>query len=158
MTPCEMSQTKPLELCFVGPNNLLVVQQDDFAAVVQKQPVRYIKHLTSCARTMISGTRKGLSSARFVAKEFLLGPGEHSNALMEYTCDKYWIVLSGIASITVAATSYLVAPRQGLLIAPMQEHQIVNNSDKTVRFVEVAANDLLKGNEAIRFIDSPIYR
>lgn len=150
----QQHHTTPATLCFVGPNNMLIVKHNNGAVIVNKQPVKYIKKLA--ASSYRSNKVEG-NNTKFVAKEFLLYPGEHSTALMEYYCHKYWIVLSGLAWITIDQTTNMVSARQGLLIPPMQEHSIHNSTTEPLKFVEVCAMESLTGQEEIQFIDNPVF-
>lgn len=148
------SVLQPLQLCFVGPNNLLVIKKGDNAVIVNKQPVKYIKQLApSNARPKVN-VNGALVTPKFVAKEFLLSPGEHSNHLLEFYCHKYWVVLSGTAWITLMNVTQMVKQQHGLLIPPMQEHRIYNKTTEPLRFVEVCTSESLSGKEQIQFIDN----
>jgi mannose-6-phosphate isomerase-like protein (cupin superfamily) len=156
MLTLQAHQPAPLQLCFVGPNNLLVIKKGDSAVIVNKQPVKYIKQLSpSNARPTVK-VNDGPVNPNFVAKEFLLSPGEHSNRLLEFYCHKYWVVLSGTAWITVDNVTRMIKQQQGVLIPPMQEHRIYNTTTEPLRFVEVCASESLSGKEQIQFIDNPV--
>lgn len=150
-------QATPLTLCFVGPNNLLIIKKDDSAIVVNKQPVKYIKMLTTSSRQPVTTPVDGPMTPKFVAREFLLSPGEHSRHLMEYHCHKYWVVLSGEAWISVGKVTHMVTQQQSILIPPMQEHCIHNTTTEPLKFVEISASECLSGQEQIQFIDNPVY-
>ena len=152
-----IKQSNALTICFVGPNNLLIVKKNDSAVIVNKQPVKYIKKLAVSNVRPKGKLGDGSSSSQFFAKEFLLSPGEYSSTLLDYYCHKYWVILSGIGWITIDKTTHMVTEKQGILIPSMQEHRIFNSTTEPLKFVEICASERLSGNEQIQFIDNPMY-
>jgi mannose-6-phosphate isomerase-like protein (cupin superfamily) len=140
-----------LTLCFVGPNNLLVVKKSNSAVIVAKQSLRFINQLAVSSQRPCNDTLHGRYTPAYSAKEFVLHPGEQSALLMNYHQRKYWIVLRGLAQVSVNGETLFLSEHKAVLIPAMTEHRIDNVNDTDLVFIEFCAKDHLSGDEMIRF-------
>jgi mannose-6-phosphate isomerase-like protein (cupin superfamily) len=142
-----------MHINFIGNNNLLVVKHDESSVIVPKQTIRFINQLPISSERPGTNAISGQVAPAYTAKEVTLKAGECSAVYMDYHQRKYWIVLSGLACVTLGQNSSMLSEQQSLMIPVMTENRIENIGNCDLVFIEFRARGCLSGNEVIGFSD-----
>ncbi|MCJ8274042.1 MAG: cupin domain-containing protein [Psychrosphaera sp.] len=140
-----------LFISFIGNNDLMVVQKADNSVIVARQSIRHIEQMPISSPRPSGNAIRGPATPSYKAAEITLEPGEKTGPFMDYHQRKYWIVLSGVAKLTVGKDTLRLERHQAQLIPIMTEHRIENVGNTELVFVEFRCKEPLTGQEVIRF-------
>ncbi|NQZ06560.1 MAG: cupin domain-containing protein [Algicola sp.] len=136
---------------FIGNNDLMVVQKADNSVIVARQSIRHIEQMPISSPRPSSNAIRGPATPSYKAAEITLQPGEKTGSFMDYHQRKYWIVLSGVAKLTIGSETRQLKRHQAELIPIMTEHRIENIGKIRLVFVEFRCKEPLTGQEVIQF-------
>ncbi len=145
------NNSNALFINFIGDNDLMLVKKADNSVIVAKQSIRHVEQMPiSSPRPSGNGIR-GPATPSYKAAEITLKCGEKTGPFMDYHQRKYWIVLSGVAKLTVGRETHELERHQAQLIPIMTEHRIENVGNNELVFVEFRCKEPLTGQEVIQF-------
>ena len=138
-------------ISFIGARNLLAVKDDICSRIVSRQKVHSINRLPISSRRPLSNLVNGPDIPNYSAKEVSLNAQECSATFLDYHQAKYWIILSGIAWVSVGEQNKMLNPHQSIFIPLMTRNTIKNIGSGDLVIVEFRARLGLSGNEIIEF-------
>jgi mannose-6-phosphate isomerase-like protein (cupin superfamily) len=100
------------------------------------------------------GTWRVIASREgYVVKEIVVNPGEILSLQSHEHRSEHWIVMSGIAEITVDDDVFIRKTNETAFIPAQSKHRIANKGLTPMIFVEVQAGDILSESDIKRYED-----
>ncbi len=152
----------------VGVENLIVVETADAVLVASKAHAQDVKKIVEQlqreGRTEQHSHRKVYrpwgsyecieDGDRFQVKRLIVKPGEQSSMQKHYHRSEHWIVVKGIAQVTIDGTTHMVSENESIYIPQTAEHRIHNPGRIPLHFVEVQSGAYLGEDDIVRTQDS----
>ena len=89
----------------------------------------------------------------YICKEITVQPGQTLSLQNHQHRSEHWIILSGIADVTLGDEVLRMERDQTVFIPKTVKHRIANPGDDPLRFVEVQVGQILDENDIERFED-----
>ena len=90
---------------------------------------------------------------QFKVKRLTVNPG-HSTSLQYHNHrSERWIVVEGVATVTLGAQSHIVKENEWIQIPQQEKHLLSNNGNKVMQLIEVQFGDYLGEDDIIRLED-----
>lgn len=90
---------------------------------------------------------------RFKVKRLTVKPGQSTSLQYHEHRSERWIVVQGVATITLGSESHVVGENEWIHIPLKEKHLLSNNGDKVMQLIEVQFGDYLGEDDIIRLED-----
>ncbi len=159
------SQTRAVGL--IGLDNLIVVDTPDALLIAAKDRVQEVKHIVAqlkadghqaatLHRTIFRpwGSYTVLEEGpNFKIKRLEVNPGNSLSLQMHYHRSEHWVVVSGMAKVTLDDRDYLVDTNESTFIPAGHKHRLENPGLMTLVMIEVQSGAYVGENDIIRYAD-----
>lgn len=100
------------------------------------------------------GTWRVLASRDgYIVKEIVVNPGEILSLQSHEHRSEHWIVVDGVAEITIDEDVFVKGKNETAFIPAKSKHRIANRTDDPMVFVEVQAGEILSEDDIKRYED-----
>jgi mannose-1-phosphate guanylyltransferase/mannose-6-phosphate isomerase len=89
----------------------------------------------------------------FKTKRISVNPGEKLSLQMHNHRSEHWVVVSGVATITINDVESTLQENESTYIQRMQKHRLENRSEKLLEIIEVQCGNYLGEDDIVRFED-----
>ncbi len=151
----------------VGVENLVVVNTKDAVLVAHKDQAQHVKkivnNLKQNNRTEAIIHREVYrpwgkydsvdSGERFQVKRITVKPGAKLSVQMHHHRAEHWIVVSGMAKVTIDDTEQYVSENQSVYIPITAVHALENPGKVDLELIEVQSGSYLGEDDIVRFED-----
>lgn len=151
----------------LGVNNLVVIDTPDAVLVAEKSKVQNIKEivnkLKSQQRSEVKLHREVYRpwgkydsvdcGERFQVKRITVNPGAKLSVQMHHHRAEHWIVVSGVAKITIDDETSLLGENQSTYIPIGVVHALENPGELPLEMIEVQSGSYLSEDDIVRFDD-----
>ncbi len=93
------------------------------------------------------------SGAGFQVKRITVKPGEALSLQMHHQRAEHWIVVSGVARVTLGEETFELASNQSTYIPIGEKHRLENPGDTPLELIEVQSGQYLGEDDIVRFED-----
>lgn len=152
----------------IGVNNLIVVDTKDALLVCQKEQSQDVKKVIDKLKLKKDqrleyhvqdyrpwGNYTILEEQKneFKIKRILVQPHKKISYQYHNHRSEHWIVVRGIATITIDDIDKEVKAGESIFIKPLQKHRLANNTFDNVEIIEVQLGDYLEEDDIYRIDD-----
>ena len=151
----------------VGVEDLVIVNTKDAVLVAHKNEAQHVKsivnQLKSNNRTEATIHREVYrpwgkydsvdSGERFQVKRITVKPGAKLSVQMHHHRAEHWIVVSGMARVTIDETEQYVSENQSVYIPITAVHALENPGKVDLELIEVQSGSYLGEDDIVRFED-----
>ena len=151
----------------VGVENLIIVEMVDSVLVADRKNSQDIKSLLSLLkaqqRVELDLHRKVArpwgwydsvdSGDSFKVKRIQVNPGASLSLQMHNHRAEHWIVVKGVAEVTIGDQIFNLAENQSTYIPQGQVHRLANPGEKHLEIIEVQTGSRLDEDDIVRFED-----
>lgn len=151
----------------LGVDNLVVVSTRDSVLVVPRHRSQEVKQVvdalkaTDSARHLLPpvvhrpwGTYESTDSGDgFQTKRIIVKPGQALSLQLHHHRSEHWIVVSGVASVTIGDTEQTIGANQSVYIPAGTRHRLGNPGDQPLHIIEVQCGSYLGEDDIVRFED-----
>ncbi|MEH8021223.1 mannose-1-phosphate guanylyltransferase/mannose-6-phosphate isomerase [Rheinheimera metallidurans] len=151
----------------VGLSNIVVVQTKDAVLVATKNKVQAVKaivqQLKATGRSEYKihrevyrpwGKYEAIDSGeRYQVKRITVKPGEKLSMQLHHHRSEHWIVVSGMAKVTLNGTETLLYENQSIYIPIGAVHALENPSNMPLEIIEVQTGAYLGEDDIVRLSD-----
>ena len=88
-----------------------------------------------------------------LVKNIIVKPGEKLSLQSHRHRSEHWIIVEGIARVTINKTIKTVKSNESIFIPKKAKHRIENNQNKDLVIIEVQFGKVLNENDIIRYED-----
>ena len=89
----------------------------------------------------------------FKVKRLTVNPGHSTSLQFHRHRSERWIVVQGVATVTLGSQSHVVKENEWIHIPLHEKHQLSNNGNKVMQLIEVQFGDYLGEDDIIRLED-----
>jgi len=89
----------------------------------------------------------------FKIKRIKVGQGKKLSYQMHHHRSEYWIVIKGIAKVTIDDIEKLMPVGESIFIKPGQKHRLKNSGKTPLEIIEVQMGEYLEEDDIVRFDD-----
>ena len=89
-----------------------------------------------------------------VVKKIVIYPGYQTSLQSHNYRSEHWVIISGIATITVGENRKLVGIDDHVYVPLGEKHRILNETTENVVLIEVQSGTVLREDDIIRYEDS----
>lgn len=86
-------------------------------------------------------------------KRIVVNPGQVLSLQMHYHRSEYWIVISGMAKVTVAENEFILNENETVFIPKTIKHRLENTANLPLEIIEVQNGGYLGEDDIVRFAD-----
>jgi mannose-1-phosphate guanylyltransferase len=154
-------------LTTIGVNNLVVIDTPDAVLVADKNKVQNIEHIVSELKTLQrSETQLHREVYRpwgkydlidqgkcFKVKRITVNPGAKLSVQVHQHRAEHWVVVSGIAKVTLDSEIIILGENQSTYIPIGVVHALENPGKSPLEMIEVQSGNYLGEDDIIRFED-----
>ncbi|ADK13636.1 MULTISPECIES: mannose-1-phosphate guanylyltransferase/mannose-6-phosphate isomerase [Clostridium] len=152
----------------VGINDLIVVDNRDALLICKKDKSQKVKKIVETLKERNDsrveyhvqdyrpwGNYKVLEEEKnsFKIKRIKLSQGKKLSYQMHYYRSEHWIVVKGMAKVTIDDIEKLVSAGESIFIKPGQKHRLENPGKIPLEIIEVQMGDYLEEDDIVRFDD-----
>ncbi len=151
----------------LGLEDLVVVETSDAVLVADKARVQDVKQLFSMLESqgreeVVShakvvrpwGSYEGLAmSEGYQVKRIIVNPGGILSLQMHYKRAEHWVVVSGVANVTVGEQELTLQAGQSTYIPIEVRHRLANESEEPLVLIEVQCGVYLGEDDIVRYED-----
>lgn len=151
----------------IGLNNIVVVETKDAVMVAHKDKVQDIKYIVQNLKAQKRpeyqfhrevfrpwGSYDLIDHGeRFQVKRITVIPGEKLSLQMHYHRAEHWIIVSGIAKVTIGDKTLILSENESTYIPIGQMHALENPGDTPLELIEVQSGSYLGEDDIVRFSD-----
>ena len=151
----------------VGVNDLIIVDNRDALLICKKDQSQKVKEIVNELKSRNDnrtechvqdyrswGNYKVLEEeGSFRIKKINVGQGKKLSYQMHHHKSEHWIVVKGIAKVTIDDVEKLVPVGGSIFIKPGQKHRLENPGKAPLEIVEVQMSENLERDDIIRFND-----
>lgn len=152
----------------VGLTDMVVVSTRDAVLVMPRDRAQDVKHVvdklkqsSASPRVMMQavvhrpwGTYETTDAGdRFQTKRIVVKPGAQLSLQMHYHRSEHWIVVTGIARVTIDGVETLVSENQSAYIPAGSQHRLENPGKVPLHLIEVQCGTYLGEDDIVRFED-----
>ena len=155
-------------LAVVGLEDIVVVETGDAVLISHMSATQRVKDIVEKLR--VDGWQEAVSHTRverpwgsfvvtdegdgFASKRLIVNPGAALSLQLHNHRSEHWVVVNGIASVTLGDQHLELSPRESIDIPVGILHRLANNQpDKVLEVVEVQSGDYLSEDDIERFED-----
>ena len=100
------------------------------------------------------GSYKILERGRsHLVKNIFIKPGAKLSLQSHKHRSEYWLVIEGVATVTINKTIKFLKVKEGIFIPKQAKHRLENSEKENLTIIEVQFGDILKENDIIRYED-----
>jgi|TARA_B100002003_G_C13917925_1_gene446418 mannose-6-phosphate isomerase-like protein (cupin superfamily) len=88
-----------------------------------------------------------------LVKNIIVKPGEKLSLQSHSHRSEHWIIVEGIARITINKTIKIVKSNESIFIPKEAKHRIENNNKEDLKIIEVQYGSFLQEDDIIRYED-----
>lgn len=154
-------------LAVVGVDNLVVVQTRDATLVLHKDKAQRAKDVVAGLREQVRaeasqharvyrpwGWYEAIDRGeRFQAKRLMVKPGAKLSLQMHHHRAEHWVVVSGVAKVTIQDKEMLLVEDESTYIPVGHRHRLENPGNEPLHVIEVQSGDYLGEDDIVRFED-----
>lgn len=152
----------------VGVNDLIVVDNKDVLLICKKDQSQKVKEIVEILKKRNDnrteyhvqdyrpwGNYKVLEEedGSFKIKRIKVSQGKKLSYQMHHHRSEHWIVVRGMAKVTIDDVERLVPAGESIFIKPGQKHRLENPGKTPLEIIEVQMGDYLEEDDIIRFDD-----
>ena len=89
----------------------------------------------------------------YLAKKIYVKPNGKLSLQSHNHRSEYWIVVEGIAEVTIDEKKVNLEPNQSIFIEKKTKHRLSNNHSNNLIIIEIWYGDILKEDDIIRYDD-----
>lgn len=93
------------------------------------------------------------NSKNFKIKLITVNPKQSLSLQLHNHRSEHWIVVDGVASITKDKFNFELKTNESTFIKAQQKHSLANQTDKTLKVIEVATGSIIEESDIVRFTD-----
>ena len=151
----------------LGVSNLLVIETADAVLVGDRNRAQDVKTLVNRLK---SDNRAELITHRqvfrpwgsyisidngenFQVKRLIVKPGKKLSLQLHHRRAEHWVVVQGIATVTVGEDIFELEKNQSTYIPIGTKHRLENRGDEQLEIIEVQSGDYLGEDDIVRFDD-----
>lgn len=86
-------------------------------------------------------------------KRIMVGPGKKLTMQMHYHRSEHWVVVSGMAKVTIGEDEKLIPAGGSIFIRPGEKHKLENPGKTPLEIIEVQIGEYLEDDDIVRFDD-----
>ena len=90
---------------------------------------------------------------QFKVKRLTVKPGHSTSLQYHKHRSERWIVVQGVATVTLGSQSHVVQENEWIYIPHHEKHQLSNNGNKVMQLIEVQYGEYLGEDDIIRLED-----
>ncbi len=90
---------------------------------------------------------------RYKIKHISVNPGQKLSYQMHHHRSEHWIVVGGMAQVTIDGVESFVIAGESIYMKPGQKHRLVNPGKTALEIIEVQMGDYLEEDDIVRFDD-----
>jgi len=169
--PIECSNTLMLGhsrlIAGIGLEDLLVVETDDVIVVAKKGESQKVNDLVSELKAngrveayehMTAYRPWGLytvlsSGQGYKIKKIVVNPGQVLSLQMHHHRSEHWIVIGGMAKVTIGETEHMVHENESVFVPQKAKHRLENPGKLPLEVIEVQNGNYLGEDDIVRFED-----
>lgn len=155
-------------ISIVGVNDLIIVDNKDALLICKKDQSQKVKKVVESLRERKDsrtdyhlqdyrpwGNYKVLEEERnsFKIKRISVNQGKKLSYQLHHHRSEHWIVVKGMAKITIDNVESFVAAGESIFIKPGQKHRLENPGKITLEIIEVQMGDYLEEDDIVRIND-----
>jgi mannose-1-phosphate guanylyltransferase/mannose-6-phosphate isomerase len=163
-----ISSEKGKLVSIVGVNDLIVVDNRDALLICKKNQSQKVKEVVNELKERKDkrtdyhiqdyrpwGNYKVLDEEEgvFKIKRINVGQGKKLSYQMHHHRSEHWIVVKGMAKVTIDDVERLVSAGESIFIKPGQKHRLENLGKAPLEIIEVQMGEYLEEDDIIRFDD-----
>lgn len=152
----------------VGVGNLIVVDNRDALLICKKEQSQRVKEVVEILKSKDDsrieypvedyrpwGNYKVLEEEQnsYKIKRIKVSQGKKLSYQMHHHRSEHWIVVKGIARVTIDDVEKLVPAGESIFIKPRQKHRLENPGKVPLEIIEVQMGEYLEEDDIIRFDD-----
>ncbi|MEM5831016.1 MAG: mannose-1-phosphate guanylyltransferase/mannose-6-phosphate isomerase [Candidatus Aenigmatarchaeota archaeon] len=151
----------------IGIDNLLVVNTDDAILIVKKGESQKVKDVVNLLKAKKRKEALELRTifrpwgeyivleegSRYKIKRLIVKPGEKLSLQMHYHRSEHWIVIRGIAKVTIGDKELFVHENESVYVPKSTLHRLENPGKIPLEIIEVQNGEYLGEDDIIRFDD-----
>ncbi len=152
----------------VGVDNLIVVDNRDALLICKKGQSQRVKEVVETLKSKDDsrveypvedyrpwGNYKVLEEEKnsYKIKRIKVSQGKKLSYQMHHHRSEHWIVVKGIAMVTIDDVEKLVPAGESIFIKPRQKHRLENPGKVPLEIIEVQMGEYLEEDDIIRFDD-----
>lgn len=152
----------------VGVDNLIVVDNRDALLICKKEQSQRVKEVVEILKSKDDsrieypiedyrpwGNYKVLEEEQnsYKIKRIKVSQGKKLSYQMHHHRSEHWIVVKGIARVTIDDVEKLVPAGESIFIKPRQKHRLENPGKVPLEIIEVQMGEYLEEDDIIRFDD-----
>ncbi|AGY76824.1 mannose-1-phosphate guanylyltransferase/mannose-6-phosphate isomerase [Clostridium autoethanogenum] len=152
----------------VGVNDLIVVDNRDALLICKKDQSQKVKKIVQTLKERNDcrveyhvqdyrpwGSYKVLEEEKnsFKIKRIKVSQGKKLSYQMHYHRSEHWIVVKGMAKMTIDDVERLVPAGESIFIKPGQKHRLENPGKVPLEIIEVQMGSYLEEDDIVRFED-----
>ena len=151
----------------VGCKNLVVVETSDAVLIADKEQAQDIKKIVQELKKQDReesllhrkvfrpwGSYEGLENGdSFQVKRLIVSPGKKLSLQMHHKRAEHWVVVSGIATVTLGENIITLQENQSTFIPMGVKHRLENKQDIPLEVIEVQCGSYLGEDDIVRFDD-----
>jgi mannose-1-phosphate guanylyltransferase/mannose-6-phosphate isomerase len=166
---CNLVYSEPGKLvATVGVEDLIIVDNRDALLVCHKDQAQKVGDVVKVlearndSRTEYHvqdyrpwGQYKILEEEKnsFKIKHIIVNPGQKLSYQLHHHRSEHWVVVKGIAQVTIDDVVSTVVAGESIYMKPGQKHRLVNPGKKALEIIEVQMGDYLEEDDIVRFDD-----
>jgi len=151
----------------VGLNDVVVVETADAVMVASQEQAQDVKsvvnHLKEDGREERTFHRKvyrpwgyyeGVDAGpSFQVKRISVNPGASLSLQLHHHRAEHWVVVSGVATVTIGEETFELAKNQSCYIPAETQHRLQNLTEADLEIIEVQSGSYLGEDDIVRFED-----
>ena len=151
----------------VGIKNSVIIQTKDAVLIADKEQVHDVKHIVEQLKTqerMEHYTHREVyrpwgkyecldSGSRYQVKRISVKPGEKLSTQMHHHRAEHWIVVQGVAKVTLNNQQQILTENQSVYIPIGAVHCLENPGKISLELIEVQSGAYLGEDDIVRFSD-----
>jgi mannose-1-phosphate guanylyltransferase/mannose-6-phosphate isomerase len=152
----------------VGVRDLVVIATDDAILVADKSRAQDVKAIVDRLKAENRsehtdhkrvfrpwGSYETLDmGSRYQVKHIMVRPGGRLSLQMHHHRAEHWVVVEGVASVTVGDKVSILKENESTFIPLGEKHRLENPGDKPLRLIEVQSGGYLGEDDIVRFDDA----
>jgi len=152
-------------ISIIDIDNLMVIDTDDALLIAPKGSGQRVKQVVEKLKQSGSelpnlhrtahrpwGTYTVLESAnKYKIKRIVVSPDKRLSLQKHFHRSEHWIVVSGIATVTIGDQVQTIHPNESTYIPIAEKHQLANEGDVDLVLIEAQVGDYTEEDDIIRF-------
>lgn len=153
----------------VGVNDLIIVDNRDALLICKKDQSQKVKEIVETLKSRNDnrteyhvqdyrpwGNYKVLEEEKesFKIKRIKVSQGKKLSYQMHHHRSEHWVVVKGMAKVTIDDIEKLVPAGESIFIKPGQKHRLENPGKIQLEIIEVQMGDYLEEDDIVRFDDA----